>query len=67
MSHTYIGDKIAINLWKESITNPTKFNHSLLAPPPAMTVVAVTNLKPSISSISAGQAQFTIYKIDTLS
>ncbi|CAH1444105.1 unnamed protein product [Lactuca virosa] len=58
------GDEIPINLWKECITNPTKFNRSLLAPPPAMTVVAVTNLKPSVS---AAQAQFTIYKIDTLS
>ncbi|CAH1418756.1 unnamed protein product [Lactuca virosa] len=44
------GDEIPINLWRECITNATKFNRSLLAPPPAMTVVAVTNLKPYVSA-----------------
>ncbi|CAH1421159.1 unnamed protein product [Lactuca virosa] len=40
--------ELAINLWKECITNPDKFNRNSLHPPPATTVVAVTNLKPSI-------------------
>ncbi|CAH1421337.1 unnamed protein product [Lactuca virosa] len=44
------GNEIRINIWKECITNPTKFNRSLLTPSPAMTVVAVTNLKPSVSA-----------------
>ncbi|CAH1448648.1 unnamed protein product [Lactuca virosa] len=42
------GSELAINLWKECITNPDKFNRDSLHPPPATTVVAVTNLKPSI-------------------
>ncbi|CAI9293828.1 unnamed protein product [Lactuca saligna] len=44
------GRKLAINLWKECITNPQKFDRNSLQPPPATTVVAVTNLKPSISN-----------------
>ncbi|CAI9260223.1 unnamed protein product [Lactuca saligna] len=44
------GSEIAINLWKDCIGNPQKFNHYSLHPPPATTVVAVTNLKPSISN-----------------
>ncbi|CAH1451207.1 unnamed protein product [Lactuca virosa] len=44
------GSELAINLWKECISNPQKFNHVSLHPPPATTVVAVTNLKPSISN-----------------
>ncbi|CAI9290401.1 unnamed protein product [Lactuca saligna] len=43
------GSEVPINLWKECFTNPMKFNWSLITPPPAMTVVAVTNLKPSVS------------------
>ncbi|CAI9285360.1 unnamed protein product [Lactuca saligna] len=42
------GNEVLINLWKECFTNPRKFNRSLITPPPAMTVVAVTNLKPSL-------------------
>nr|KAJ0221357.1 hypothetical protein LSAT_V11C200058200 [Lactuca sativa] len=38
-----IGNEIPINIWKECITNPAKFNCSLLAPSPAITIVAVTN------------------------
>nr|KAJ0186955.1 hypothetical protein LSAT_V11C900467740 [Lactuca sativa] len=41
------GNEIAINLWKECITVPTKFDRSLPIPLPTITVVAVTNLKPS--------------------
>ncbi|CAH1421553.1 unnamed protein product [Lactuca virosa] len=44
------GSELAINLWKECITNPQKFNRATLHPPLATTVVAVTNLKPSISN-----------------
>ncbi|CAI9290022.1 unnamed protein product [Lactuca saligna] len=44
------GSELAINLWKECITNPQKFNRNSLQPPPTTTVVAVTNLKPSISN-----------------
>ncbi|CAI9281552.1 unnamed protein product [Lactuca saligna] len=44
------GNEIPINLWKECLTNPIKFIHSLLPPSPAMTIVVVTNLKPSISA-----------------
>ncbi|CAI9263566.1 unnamed protein product [Lactuca saligna] len=44
------GNEIAINLWKECITVPTKFDRSLLIPLPAITVVVVTNLKPSVSA-----------------
>ncbi|CAI9298045.1 unnamed protein product [Lactuca saligna] len=44
------GSEIAINLWKDCIGNPQKFNRDSLHPPPATTVVAVTNLKPSISN-----------------
>ncbi|CAI9283345.1 unnamed protein product [Lactuca saligna] len=44
------GSELAINLWKECITNPHKFNRSCLHPPPVTTVVAATNLKPSISN-----------------
>nr|KAJ0190099.1 hypothetical protein LSAT_V11C800434990 [Lactuca sativa] len=43
------GNEVPINLWKECFTNPIKFNRSLITPPPTMTVVAVTNLKPSVS------------------
>ncbi|CAH1413374.1 unnamed protein product [Lactuca virosa] len=42
------GSELAINLWKECITNPDKFNCDSLHPPPATMVVVVTNLKPSI-------------------
>ncbi|CAI9291019.1 unnamed protein product [Lactuca saligna] len=42
--------EIAINLWKDCIGNPQNFNRASLHPPPATTVVAVTNLKSSISN-----------------
>lgn len=48
--NTISGSELAINLWKECITNPQKFDRNSLQPPPATTVVAVTNLKPSISN-----------------
>ncbi|CAH1435394.1 unnamed protein product [Lactuca virosa] len=41
------GDELAINLWKECTISPEKFNLEQLIPPPATTVVAVTNLKAS--------------------
>ncbi|CAI9271748.1 unnamed protein product [Lactuca saligna] len=44
------GSEIAINLWKDCIGNPQKFDRTSLHPPPATTVVTVTNLKPSISN-----------------
>nr|KAJ0206359.1 hypothetical protein LSAT_V11C500249590 [Lactuca sativa] len=44
------GSEIAINLWKDCIGNPQKFDRASLHPPPTTTVVAVTNLKPSISN-----------------
>ncbi|CAH1421082.1 unnamed protein product [Lactuca virosa] len=44
------GSELAINLWKECITNPEKFNRYWFHPAPTTTVVAATNLKPSISN-----------------
>ncbi|CAH1437680.1 unnamed protein product [Lactuca virosa] len=44
------GSELAINLWKECITNPQKFNRASLDHPSTTTVVAVTNLKPSTSN-----------------
>ncbi|CAI9281028.1 unnamed protein product [Lactuca saligna] len=44
------GNEVPINLWKECFTNPMKLNRILITPPPAMIVVAVTNLKPSVSA-----------------
>lgn len=48
MCKTYSGNDITINLWKECIIVPTKFNRDLLTPPFAITVVAFTNLKPFV-------------------
>ncbi|CAH1424176.1 unnamed protein product [Lactuca virosa] len=39
--------ELAVNLWKECIDVPEKFNRQQLMPPPATTVVAVTNLRTS--------------------
>ncbi|KAL7588139.1 hypothetical protein Lser_V15G39993 [Lactuca serriola] len=49
------GDEIAISLWKECINVPEKFKREQLAPPPATTIVAVTNIK---TSIIAGTLRF---------
>ncbi|CAI9264105.1 unnamed protein product [Lactuca saligna] len=49
ISESFRGNEVPINIWKECFTNPMKFSRSLIIPPPAMTVVAVTNLKPSLS------------------
>ncbi|CAH1429433.1 unnamed protein product [Lactuca virosa] len=45
-----ICNELPIDLWNECITVPTKFNRDLLMPLPAITVVAVTNLKASTSA-----------------
>nr|KAJ0223746.1 hypothetical protein LSAT_V11C200088840 [Lactuca sativa] len=41
------GDELAINLWKECIDEPEKFNLEELAPPLTTTIAVVTSLKPS--------------------
>ncbi|CAI9259629.1 unnamed protein product [Lactuca saligna] len=41
---------IDVGLMSDCIGNPQKFDRDSLHPPPAATVVAVTNLKPSISN-----------------
>ncbi|CAI9303423.1 unnamed protein product [Lactuca saligna] len=52
------GDEIAISLWKECIDVREKFRPEELATPPATTVVAITNIKPSSIHI-AGTLSFT--------
>ncbi|CAH1446092.1 unnamed protein product [Lactuca virosa] len=42
------GDETAISLWKECINVPEKLKREQLAPPPATTIVAITNIKSSI-------------------
>ncbi|CAH1416657.1 unnamed protein product [Lactuca virosa] len=49
------GDETAISLWKECINVPEKLKREQLAPPPATTIVAITNIK---SSIIAGTLRF---------
>ncbi|CAI9259487.1 unnamed protein product [Lactuca saligna] len=44
------GSELAINLWKQCITNPHKFNRASIDCSSTPTVVAVTNLKPSKSN-----------------
>ncbi|CAH1445328.1 unnamed protein product [Lactuca virosa] len=41
------GSELAVNLWKECIDVPEKFNRQQLMPPPATTIFAVTNLRTS--------------------
>lgn len=54
------GDEIAISLWKECINVPEKFKREQLAPPPATTIVAVTNIKTSIIAVNNNQTVFAV-------